>query len=184
MPRMPRTSSIALFVVAGLAAGCGGKPPTPRALSSAATAVAAPALAFPLLAGGTWTSKEASGRVLVIDVWATYCKPCRASFPQLDRLAAAHPEVTVIALSVDPEDPPVRAFLREVPTRVTIARDPTLSVLAPPLGLTQLPSLVIIDQAGRIRMRTQVAERDYAELPGLVQQLLDEGAVRPPTSPP
>lgn len=48
------------------------------------------------MSGETWSSRAALGKVVVFDVWATYCKPCRKAFPKLGQLAASSTEVTVI----------------------------------------------------------------------------------------
>jgi thiol-disulfide isomerase/thioredoxin len=149
----------------------------PRALSPipAASAAPLPPLEYQLRSGASWTSHAAEGRVVVLDVWATYCKPCRKAFPKLDRLAAAHPEVVVIGLSVDDNDAAVEAFLREVPAAFSIARDPKQTIQSGPLAVQRLPTLFVIDRRGRIRFRGDpMREPDYDSLPALVATLLAE----------
>ena len=115
------------------ASACAGAPPPPTAVP-AEQAAPLPALSYPLRDGGTWTSAALAGKVAVIDVWATYCAPCKHAFPHLNDLAA-DPTVAVLGLSVDEDDAAVDAFLAEVPARFPIGRDPTQTVEGPPLGV-------------------------------------------------
>jgi thiol-disulfide isomerase/thioredoxin len=169
-------AALALALAAGAAAGACSAPER-RAPSPipAADAAPLPPLEYRLRSGEPWTSRAALGRVIVLDVWATYCKPCRKAFPKLGRLAAAHPDAVVIGVSVDEEDAPVEAFLREVPAAFTIARDPKQTVQSGPLAIHKLPTLLVVDRRGRIRFRGEaMLESDYDILPELVPALLAE----------
>jgi thiol-disulfide isomerase/thioredoxin len=169
---LPRLAVLAALVVLG---GCGGTARRPLSLIPAASAAPLPPLEYRLLDGAPWTSASATGRVLVVDVWATYCKPCRKAFPKLNQLAAAHPEAVVIGLSVDEDDADVRAFLAEIPATYPIARDPAMSVREAPLQLSKLPTLLVVDRRGRVRLQTEkMDDADYDALPGLVAALQAE----------
>ena len=169
---LPRLAVLAALAMLG---GCGGAERRTPSLIPAARAAPLPPLAFRLLTGEPWSPSAAAGRVLVVDVWATYCKPCREAFPKLGRLAAAYPDAVVIGLSVDEDDAVVRAFLAEVPAAYPIARDPALSVQSAPLRLTRLPTLLLVDRLGRLRLRDEeLTPADYDALPGLVAALLVE----------
>jgi thiol-disulfide isomerase/thioredoxin len=135
-----------------------------------------PAQEYRLLDGGTWSSaREGAGRVIVLDVWATYCTPCKKAFPKLDALAAQFPDVAVIGLSIDKDDDRVRAFLAELPVKFTIARVDEAVAQKPPLALRELPTLFLIDKRGRVRLRAvDLPEADYAALPDLVAELRAE----------
>ncbi len=157
-----------------LALGCGAAP-APRSLAPTATSPALPDLRYPLLDGGTWASAEARGKLVVLDVWATYCKPCKDAFPRLGRLAEARPDVVVIGLSVDEDDDVVRRYLREVPAAFSIARDRDLSISRPPMNVAALPTLLVIDREGRVRLRrAEATNADYDALPALLDQLAAE----------
>ncbi|MBT8494971.1 MAG: DUF547 domain-containing protein [Deltaproteobacteria bacterium] len=88
-------------------------------------------------------------RPLVIDVWASYCKPCRRTLPALAELAAEYPGIDVIALSVDDERALVERFLREVPLSlpVVLGGDQALGELRVP----SLPTLIAVDGKGVVR---------------------------------
>ena len=149
-----------------LVASCGGVPPPPRPL---------PDLTFRLMSGETWSSRAALGKVVVLDVWATYCKPCRKAFPKLGKLAASSPEVTVIGVSVDEEAAVVTQFLAEVPATFLIAHDPGRTVEGSPLAIRKLPTVIVLDRQGRVRFRgEEMSETDYDALSELVAKLLVE----------
>ncbi len=148
----------------------------PAALLAAAAPAApaiAPTLEYRLLAGGTW--KAPAGRVLVMDVWASYCAPCRKGFPKLNALAAANPDLAIIAVSVDEKDESAQKFLHEIPTTVQIGRATPDMMQPAPLSLNSLPSLLVFDKQGRERFRASEAfAADYDKLPAIVAQLMAE----------
>ena len=163
-----------LALLVGLAT-CGG--PAPRALQTtpAAAAQELPDLTYKLRGGGTWSSREVRGKVVVIDVWATYCKPCKKAFPKLDRIHSLGADVVVIGVSVDADDAIVERFLKETPTAFAIGRDPEETVKQRPLSLTQLPTVLVLDRLGRLRYRGEkLDEADYEGLHDLVVNLLAE----------
>ena len=127
-----------------------------------------PPLNLPLVAGGTWSSTSARGSVLVIDVWASWCKPCAKAFPKLDAFAAAHPDVKVVAISIDEDLAAASAFAATL--RVPAVHDATQSVTRAPLGISRLPTLLIVDREGVVRRRIdEPTERDYDRLEELTK---------------
>ena len=153
-------------------AACGA---SARAPVPAAGAPMLPALSFPTTAATTWTSDGARGHVIVLDVWATYCKPCRKAFPKLSALAASRPDLVVVGISVDEDDAAVTRFLGEVPVAFTIARDRARTVETGPLRISALPTLLVVDREGRIRLRIdKMVESDYEDLSVIVDALRAE----------
>jgi thiol-disulfide isomerase/thioredoxin len=92
------------------------------------------------------------GRIVVLNLWATWCAPCKEEMPSLDRLQARYPkdDVTVLALSVDRAAPErVRRFLDDVQvTNLVVGRDPTVKA-ARTLKVPGLPATLVIDKEGR-----------------------------------
>jgi cytochrome c biogenesis protein CcmG, thiol:disulfide interchange protein DsbE len=165
---------VMVIVVVTLLSGCGERRPVLTAIT-AANATALPSLSFRLASGEPWTSEAALGRVIVLDIWATYCQPCRKAIPKLSRLAAARSDVVVIGVSVDDDDSVVTAFLREVPAGFPIARDPEHTVQSGPLAIQTLPTVLVVDRRGRIRVRAdKMSETDYDALPGVIDALRAE----------
>ncbi len=173
-----------LVCFAMLLAGCGAATTNSSPSSSdgtgvigitAAESARAPSepLQFRLLSGEAWAAP--AGKVLVVDIWASYCKPCRKGFPKLDALVAAHPDIALLAVSVDEQDAAAKQFLTEVPTKVTIGRASADWMMGAPLKLQSVPSLLVFDKQGRERFRASEAfDADYDKLPAIVQQLLAE----------
>lgn len=77
-----------------------------KKLEHPADGVAPPAYAFVDAAGKTVTPADFKGKVVVLNVWATWCAPCKLEMPMLAKLAAAYvgKPVEVVALSIDKPD--------------------------------------------------------------------------------
>ena len=107
---MRRAQVVAAFIGIALAAAAGGfyvhewntrHSPLPFARSSGAKSV--PPLDFVDARGDKRSLADFRGKVVLLNVWATWCEPCRQEMPALDRLQAelGGPGFQVIALSVD-----------------------------------------------------------------------------------
>ncbi len=111
-----------------------------------------PELKFEDAAGNPLTLEDFRGQVVVLNLWATWCGPCRKEMPSLDRLQAEHgPEgIHVLALSLDRGDEDqIEAFYDEVGVQaLKIYRDPS-SAASRVLGAFGLPTTVVLDQEGR-----------------------------------
>lgn len=154
----------ALVAVALVA--CAGAAPTSK---SSATTEPLPTLTLPLLAGGTWTSASAQGKPIVIDVWASWCKPCSKGFPKLDALAARRTDVVVVAISIDEDAAAARDFIAEHPLHVIVAHDTERTLTQAPLAIAQLPTVLIVDAQGVVRRRIEEpTEHDYDHLDELI----------------
>ena len=149
-----RLSLVAAFALLA----CGGAP-----VANRKRATLLPDYAFPLLDGGTWSSASTRGAVLVIDVWASWCKPCSKGFPKLEALAASG--IAVVAISIDEDPAAMRSFLAEHPLAVPVAQDAKQLVTKAPLAIARLPSVLVVGPDGTIRHRLdEPTERDYDRL--------------------
>jgi len=107
------------------------------------------------LDGQAISTESLRGRVVLVNVWATWCPPCRIEMPLLEAMYQRHRErgLVVLGLSVDtkPVDS-VRAFLteRRITYPVAIVGDPVIEALG---GVTGYPTSFLIDREGRIRHR-------------------------------
>jgi cytochrome c biogenesis protein CcmG/thiol:disulfide interchange protein DsbE len=122
-------------------------------------------------------------RVTVVDFWATWCEPCRAQLPELDRLASAWREegVQVYAISFDEDRAAVEEFVARTPVGFQVLWDKGGGTLAERLELTRLPTTVLLDGEGVVRgVHLGYDEGQGAALEREVKRLL---ALSPPPPP-
>ncbi|MCC7491056.1 MAG: TlpA family protein disulfide reductase [Fimbriimonadaceae bacterium] len=109
------------------------------------------------LEGRRVSSRSLRGRPLVLDLWATWCPPCRAALPRLERLHQQHRSagLQVVALSVDSRPVEVQAFLKRQPQDLTVWHLSPASQdhdrLAQALHLAGIPRTLYVDRRGIIR---------------------------------
>jgi len=90
------------------------------------------------------------GKVVVLEFWATWCAPCRASLPHLDRMARGWGDsVAAIAVNLD-DGPKARAMFTDQGWRLTLTGSD--DELAMRYQVEMLPHLVVIDQTGVVRL--------------------------------
>lgn len=104
------------------------------------------------------------GRPVFLNLWASWCFPCREEMPAIDASAAAHPEVAFVGVSVQDSRDDAEAFGEEIGVTYTLGFDDDGSVddAYQPLGL---PASYIISSDGIIleRIFGKVTEEDLAE---------------------
>ena len=134
-----------------------------------------PALnATDLATGQRRTLADFAGRPLLVNVWATWCGPCRVEMPSLNALAArlAPQGLQFVALNHGEMPERVRQFLAEVPIHGTVMLDRSQTVLKT-WGAQALPATFVLDATGRPRLWAQ-GERDWerSELAAQILQAL------------
>ncbi len=92
------------------------------------------------------------GKVMLVDFWASWCPPCKTSFPALDALYKEYRArgVEVIAVNLDERRKDADAFLQDHPHEMTVLFDPK-GVSPVAFGVKGMPSSFVIDRAGTIR---------------------------------
>jgi thiol-disulfide isomerase/thioredoxin len=134
---------------------------------------AAPALELEGLAGPV-SLAALKGRVVYLDFWASWCPPCRQSFPWMDAQLARHGAagLAVVAVNLDRQRAAAEQFLRAVPSRATIAFDPAGDTPRR-FGARAMPSSFVIGRDGRIRLQHDgFRDEDTAALDAALQQAL------------
>jgi thiol-disulfide isomerase/thioredoxin len=134
-------------------------------------------LAAPDLRGQEHRVAGSAGPVRVVDLWATWCEPCREQFPVLAALVEAHPGagLAVYAVSVDEDRAQLEAYLEATPLPFTVLWDKGGSRTAERIGVERLPTTLVVDRAGRVRFVHRGWRPGEAALLGReVSQLLTE----------
>ena len=169
--RTRRHSSSARLAIAGLAAvGAIASAPIAQSLTNGDPA---PACSAPVLDGGRTVSlAEYRGQVVYLDFWASWCGPCRESFPFMNELQRdfAGRGLQILAISVDKTAEDARRFLARYPAQFTVALD-VAAACPTAFQLQGMPSSYIIDKGGALRaVHAGFRNRDRAEIR---EQLLD-----------
>ena len=140
----PRFRRFFLLPVAIAVAGAG----LFAALQPADEAKQAPEFSLPLLGGGTLTSDELKGQPVVLNVWASWCAPCREEAPAFERLWRKHGShgVQIIGVNIRDSDAGAQTFVDEFGITYPIVRDADQE-LAGELDLIGLPQTFFIDRS-------------------------------------
>jgi thiol-disulfide isomerase/thioredoxin len=95
---------------------------------------------------------ELRGRVILLDFWASWCGPCKASFPAMDALAKEFGGrgLTVIAVGVDEKRENLRQFVASAKVSFTVVRDARHKLVAA-ADVRSMPASFLVDRAGKVR---------------------------------
>jgi thiol-disulfide isomerase/thioredoxin len=131
--------------------------------------------------GEPWRLADERGAVVLLDVWATWCEPCREALPAYaalrDRYAARG--LKVYAVSVDAEPSQIAAFLLEAKAPLPVLLDPEGAAAEAVLGVKLMPTSFLVDRAGVIRHVHEGFDPEVlARLPAELDALLGEGPPR------
>lgn len=116
------------------------------------------------------------GKVVYVDFWASWCKPCKQSFPWLNDLQAKYKAqgLEVVAINLDKDRASADDFLQAVPAQFTVAFDPAGSI-AEQYRLQGMPSTYLIDRQGNLRAQhIGFRDHDKQKLEQAINKLLAE----------
>ncbi|MBS0416082.1 MAG: TlpA family protein disulfide reductase [Proteobacteria bacterium] len=120
--------------------------------------------------------KGLRGRVVYLDFWASWCTPCRQSFPWMNELQRRYADrgLTIIAVNLDHERADADEFLHKLSPDFQVRFDPQ-GELAQQFAVHGMPTSVILDRSGRPRF-THIGFRnvDAQRYEQQIQQLLAE----------
>lgn len=111
-----------------------------------------PALAVTELEGGATTTlaQAAAGRAAVVNLWASWCGPCRAEMPALAQAQRREPAVAFVFVNQGESATTVRDFLARERLQLNgVLLDPT-SAMGPAVGSAGLPTTLFYDAQGRL----------------------------------
>ena len=114
------------------------------------------------------------GKVVYVDFWASWCGPCRQSFPWMNEMQAKYGArgLQIVGVNVDANSADARQFLVSTPAHFTIAFDPQ-GATPRSYGIKGMPSSVLIGPDGKVLMEhSGFREADRAELEAKIQSAL------------
>lgn len=133
--------------------------------------------AVDLRTGRPATLADYRGRVLLLNVWATWCQPCRIEMPAMERLsrALAGTDFRILAVSVDEGDSSeVNAFVNELELTFDILHDRS-GMIKRDYQTTGVPESFVIDRQGVIVKKViGAAQWDGPVNQNLIRRLLDD----------
>ncbi|HEY6563324.1 MAG TPA: redoxin family protein, partial [Pirellulaceae bacterium] len=104
-------------------------------------------------AGQPFRWQDYRGKVVLIDFWATWCGPCRAELPNIQKLYDAYRSegFEVVGISLDEDRTKLEAFLKSSPLKwVTLHDAEGGNPTANRYGVTALPTTILVDRQGNV----------------------------------
>ncbi len=123
-------------------------------LGAHATEVGKPAPEFQLPSGDkTIKLADYKGKVVYVDFWASWCGPCRQSFPWMNEMQSKYGAqgLTVLAINVDQKREDAKKFLADTPAKFTIAYDDK-GVTPKAFAVKTMPTSMLIGADGMVKV--------------------------------
>lgn len=152
------------------------------ALITQAMAAQAPNVSLAGIDGSNFSLASNKGKVIVLSFGATWVPMSAKELPALQKLVNAHPKASFYWVSTNStktgeknfaSDTDLQAFAAKNGLRIPVLRDADKSAYRA-FGLTSLPSLVVIDQAGNVKIKHEGFDPDQVEPFGDVSQAINQ----------
>ncbi len=118
------------------------------------------------------------GNVVLLDVWATWCEPCRDALPTYEQLAKEYGNkgLRIYAINVDSDVKQIPPFLKETKVTLPILHDADAQFAERQLKVKLMPTSFLLDRKGIIRhVHEGFAEEFLAQYQQEIEALLAEG---------
>ncbi|MBJ7538113.1 TlpA disulfide reductase family protein [Marinomonas transparens] len=131
---------------------------------------------LPSYQGEQVSLKSQKGKILLVDFWASWCGPCRESFPWMTNIQAKYKDqgLKIIAINLDQAKEQALDFLKEYKPGFTVLFDSD-ALLPEDFGVIGMPTSYLIDRQGNIRA-THIGfhNENLADYESAITQLLAE----------
>ena len=113
----------------------------------------APAFALPTAKGEVVALEKLRGKIVYVDFWASWCGPCRRSFPWMNEMQGKYGPLgfVVVAINVDKKRSDAERFLVQNPAEFTVVYDEAGNTPAA-YGVKGMPSSYLIDARGNVSL--------------------------------
>jgi thiol-disulfide isomerase/thioredoxin len=172
------TTTFSFFLAAFVLISCAGKAnPGENTADTGAQKVAESNDQTAILKTATFTDMEGNerriaeyeGKIVMLDLWATWCGPCIGSFPALEKLSIEFADDFVVLAISDEDSDTVEQFLNKKDFTFQFGTNPELSQK---LGVRSIPHKIFLGRDGSY-LKTSVgsygAEGDYAEIKKFIE---------------
>jgi peroxiredoxin len=145
-------------IVLAMAAGCASKETPSAGPSDGRVEVGLPVPAYSTVAlnGDSVSLAQLRGKVALINIWATWCHPCREEIPELiaihSRYRARGLELIGVSVDTDGYDDAIRTFMTDYKMTFPVWRDPDERISTQFLAVG-VPATFLIDKSGILRWR-------------------------------
>jgi len=168
VPTMPRS----LLMILGLFGALCAAP----VAHAAAAGEAAPAFSLLTAAGDAVSLEQLRGKVVYVDFWASWCAPCRRSFPWMNGLLERHggEGLVIVGVNVDKRRADADRFLRDVPASFSVVFD-AQGVTPTAFDVKGMPSSYLVDRHGVVAMVEEGFHDDRrADIESRIRALLSQ----------
>jgi cytochrome c biogenesis protein CcmG, thiol:disulfide interchange protein DsbE len=134
----------------------------------------APLLALPTASGETVALDQLRGKVVYVDFWASWCGPCRKSFPWMTEMQKKYGPsgFTVVAVNVDKKRLDAERFLQGTPAQFTVVYDP-VGTTPTAWSVKAMPTSYVIDSKGNVAIvESGFRDDNVAELESRIKTLV------------
>ena len=124
---------------------------------------------------GKLDSASLKGKLIYVDFWASWCVPCKQSFPWMNEMQAKYADrgLHVLAINVDAKTADAEKFLTQVPAKFQVAFD-AVGATPKQFAVRSMPSSYLVDMDGRIvYVHTGFRESDKNSIEAAIIAALD-----------
>jgi thiol-disulfide isomerase/thioredoxin len=145
-------------------------------LTAVSRSLPAPPLRLTDIDGANFSLDAYRGQVVLVNFWASWCRPCVAEIPSLHRLDATlkHTDFNIVTVNVGEDRARVNRFLRQVPVELPVLMDYD-GAISKDWMIYVYPSSYLVDRQGKIRYAYLGAlQWDSTEIIGIIRNLLSK----------